>query len=259
MAKSILKATRSTCKETLYGDLGWQSIAAIQDCHRIKYLDRLLSLDDCRWPKVALNYMLNTNNSSKIRWKWIDNIKDILNVCNINHQILNGNATPTKNWSNSCSDIIKNHDFRKLIDQAKNKFSLANYVNLKSYRCIEPYLLDQVDFQGVNLKFKARSNTLPLNNRTCKWDKSIDNGLCSVCNNGIEDVCHFLFICKGYASIRADEFHKLEQCFLINNMYDVWVMFISGSLQMKLMLTLGNTSHYNHVHNSENISPAKAI
>jgi len=40
MARTILKASRTTCKEALYGDLGWESIASIQDCHRMKYLER---------------------------------------------------------------------------------------------------------------------------------------------------------------------------------------------------------------------------
>ena len=40
MARTILRASRNTAKEALYGELRWDSIATIQTNHRIKYFDR---------------------------------------------------------------------------------------------------------------------------------------------------------------------------------------------------------------------------
>ena len=57
---------------------------------------------------------------------------------------------------------------------------------------METYLLDKTDFYGASLKFKIRSNTLPLEKKLSKWTADID-GTCKLCNNGLEDVNHFLF------------------------------------------------------------------
>lgn len=251
MARNILKASRTTCKEALYGDLGWQSIAAIQDCHRIKYLDRLLALNNSRWPKLAFNNMFITHNSRSIKWKWLDHIKLTLEECDMVH-ILN-TIVPSNRWVNICSERLKTIDHTNLLNQAKEKSSLWYYVNLKSSHNLETYLLDKTDFYGVNLKFKARSNTLPLNSRTSRWNKDHDES-CSLCKNGAEDIIHFLFTCKSLNEIRIEEYTKLEDSLFTINYHDVWFLFIAGDLQMKLMLTLGNTSPYSCLGSAENIS-----
>ena len=53
------------------------------------------------------------------------------------------------------------------------------------------YLLCSKDFFAASLKFKARSNTLQLNDRTYPWNND-GNNICPLCKNGIEDLKHML-------------------------------------------------------------------
>ena len=69
-----------------------------------------------------------------------------------------------------------------------------------------------------------------------------NDGQCKLCNYGIEDVTHFLFICEGLKCIRIDEYKKLELLLVSNNFFYAWELFISSDLVTKLSLTLGDNS-----------------
>ena len=49
-------------------------------------------------------------------------------------------------------------------------------------------------------------------------------------------------MCSALNEIRIDEYKKLENCLVNNACSDIWELFISGSLDVKLHLTLGSTS-----------------
>ena len=107
---------------------------------------------------------------------------------------------------------------------------------------METYLLDKTDFYGASLKFKIRSNTLPLEKKLSKWTADID-GTCKLCNNGLEDVNHFLFfLCQALNAIRIDEYVKLENDLAMLECSDVWEFFISSDLDVKYSLALGSRS-----------------
>ena len=106
---------------------------------------------------------------------------------------------------------------------------------------MENYLLDKTDFYGASLKFKIRSNTLPLENKLSKWTLESD-GTCKLCNNGLEDVKHFLFVCQALNVVRNDEYLKLERDLTMINCSDIWELFISSNLDVKYNLVLGSTS-----------------
>ena len=57
-----------------------------------------------------------------------------------------------------------------------SKSSLTNHRSIKPTPGLETYLLDKVDFHGASLKFKLRSNTLPLEYKVSKWNKE-SNGM----------------------------------------------------------------------------------
>ena len=151
-----------------------------------------------------------------MKWNWLKQTKDIFN--NGLHEIHNFNINDIRN---SCivESVIKDLDKHNLFESAMEKPSLSTYLKLKSYHQgitflytgMEKYLLDKLDFKGVNLKFRARSNTLQLNTKTCKWSNEVDE-TCPLCHSGIEDISHFLFICRNTQinNIRIDEFCKLE-------------------------------------------------
>ena len=55
MARTILKANRSTAKEALYGDLGWQPIKITQDILKAKYIRNIMCMEMNRW-KTYVKY-----------------------------------------------------------------------------------------------------------------------------------------------------------------------------------------------------------
>lgn len=55
MAISILKAPRNMTKEAMYAELGWSSLISVQDRFRLDFFDRLLSMNNDRWPKLLFN------------------------------------------------------------------------------------------------------------------------------------------------------------------------------------------------------------
>jgi hypothetical protein len=145
------------------------------------------------------------------------------------------------NWAHT----IKFHHYDLFVDEwfieASTKTSLIDYISFKDSPSLESYLLDKTDFHAASLKFKLRSNTLPLERRVSKWTPASD-GTCKLCNNGVEDVAHFLFICDVLKDIRIDEYKKLKHRLINKACTDIWELFISSNLAIKLNLTLGSTS-----------------
>ena len=72
------------------------------------------------------------------------------------------------------------------------------------------------------------SNTLQLNDRTYHWNND-GNNICPLCKNGIEDLKHFMFICKPLQCIRAAEYKSLENQLKTNNLEAIWQLFISSA------------------------------
>ena len=118
------------------------------------------------------------------------------------------------------------------------KSSLRNYALLKDNPRLEDYLLCNKEFFAASLKFKARSNTLQLNDRTYHWNND-GNNICPLCKNGIEDLKHFMFICKPLQCIRAAEYKSLENQLKTNNLEAIWQLFISSDLNVKTCFLLG--------------------
>ena len=57
-------------------------------------------------------------------------------------------------------------EYTPVMTISQEKTSLNDYLQFKDVVILEEYLLDNTDFYGCSLKFKARSNTLPLDYRT---------------------------------------------------------------------------------------------
>jgi len=245
MARHILKAPRNTPRVTLYGDLGWVPIATIQNSFRAKYFYRLLNLDEHRWPKLLFNTMMCLDlDPSALRFKFLSSIRSNLSKLDMDHvyhcaQTLSDQINP--NWVHTIKYLNYKLFVNEWYNEACMKTSLVDYVSLKDSPSLESYLLDKTDFHAAALKFKLRSNTLPLERRFSKWDSDND-GTCKLCNDGIEDVVHFLFICNALRDIRIDEYKKLEESLMNNSGKDIWELFISGNIDIKIHLTLGSIS-----------------
>ena len=128
------------------------------------------------------------------------------------------------------------------LEELGSKSSLFYYAKLKNEPSLENYLLEKINFNGANLKFKVRSNTLPLDSRLSKWTDEI-NGCCTICNSGdTEDIIHFLFTCTALTTIRENQLDILRNELLYNDEYNVWESYNNGNLEDKLVYVLGGNS-----------------
>ena len=245
MARHILKAPRNTPRAALYGDLGWAPISNIQDSFRAKYFARVNNMEHHRWPKLLLNTMLSLKiEPIKLRYKFLNCIYNILMKCDLTNVIdcaKIGMLPRNPRWANSIKGTINNIFNKEWIEDVKSKSSLIDYSNIKYTPHMEIYLLDKTDFYGASLKFKIRSNTLPLEHKVSRWTPGINDGTCQLCNNGLEDIKHFLFTCQSLNTIRSNEYSNLENNLIDINGIDVWELFISGNLDLKYKFMIGST------------------
>ncbi len=247
MARSILKASRNTPVECLLGELGWQPISIIQDNLRAKYFERLRTMSIHRWPKLMFNVtrMIDFYNPVKNKNKhlrWVSYVNNMFTEYGMDH-VLSDTSMNSSSSINRFKDNIKDVNNCKWINGVRSKSSLLYYALLKDKPLLEEYLLCNTDFYGASLKFKARSNTLPLNARTYKWNND-NSTICPLCNNGNEDLKHFLFTCNSLQNIRAAEYKCLENDLKDNNFDDIWYLFISSDLNVKTCLYLGLSKTY---------------
>jgi hypothetical protein len=74
----------------------------------------------------------------------------------------------------------------------------------------QAYLCSINDFWDSRLKFLARNNYLPLNERLFKINLR-ESSKCNICDDDIvEDLHHFLFECKTLRGIRQELFEEIE-------------------------------------------------
>ncbi|XP_071963907.1 uncharacterized protein [Antedon mediterranea] len=252
MARTILKASRSTAKEALYGDLGWQPIKVTQDIFKAKYIRNVMCMEMYRWPKLILNTIIRHKNFNS-RYQFINEFEKTCDYIKFDfNAILNDICTGTDidiNWVKPFENTIKQSYSTFWKQEVLRKSSLLDYSLIKESPSLEPYLLDKTDFYGSSLKFKLRINTLPLGKITNKWNIDNLNDKCKVCGSGEEDVKHFLFICNKLHCIRMEELQTLQHKLIAINCVDTWVNFISGDLSIKVQYVLGSTLfHKNNSH-----------
>ena len=152
--------------------------------------------------------------------------------------IFKDNLYDSRSWIKTFNNISVDNYNNKWLVSAMSKSSLKDYVLYKRKPSLESYLLCKLDFYGAAIKFKARSNTLPLNSRVHSWKPDL-NIICPICNKDTEDLKHFLFICSSLNDIRADELRKLEIQLLSHDLETFWSIYISSNLTIKLCLMLG--------------------
>jgi len=236
MARTILKAPRNVAKDAMYGDLGWQTMYSIQNNIRVQYFNRLKQMDEDRLPKLLLNAIFHVEDN--LKWGWLCNINSALVNCDM--QMYYNCNNEYDNWSYifKCKNKVKDQIEWK--ERILKKSSLDEYNKHKDIPCLEPYLLDKLNFNGVSLKFKARTNSLNLENKKKIWNDQ-NTGMCKMCNlNEIENVDHFMFKCSSLRNVRFKHFKELEESLNRQGWRSIWIIFNEGDLSVKHHLLLDN-------------------
>ena len=180
-----------------------------------------------RWPRLLLKAILQVQDV--MRWKWPCTIQNTLQKCNMVNVY---NIEPDNTWIKMFKIENKNIDAKEWYERAKLKSSLKDYIKYKGEPTLEHYLLDQNNFKGINLKFKARSNSLELEGSKSSWSQEY-SGLCKICNNNMkETVDHFVFQCSRLHTIREDTFKELKN--------ELYLTGVSDHLGMTLKMAQWN-------------------
>jgi hypothetical protein len=88
--------------------------------------------------------------------------------------------------------------------------SLSNYNTYHISPGKQEYVCNINDFCASRMKFLARTNYLPLNERLFKINLR-ESSKCNICDDDIvEDLHHFLFECKALRGIRQELFEEIE-------------------------------------------------
>jgi hypothetical protein len=89
-----------------------------------------------------------------------------------------------------------------------SSLSIYNTFNISPGK--QAYLCSINYFWASRLKFLARTNYLPLNERLFKINLR-ESSKCNICDDDIvEDLHHFLFECKTFRGIRQELFEEIE-------------------------------------------------
>lgn len=178
-----------------------------------------------------------------LKFTFLDSCKNTLDKCgdlNMFENIFNFdnftfNSFSVRNIDTHVADSYKT----EWVNNINQKSSLKDYSKLKFTPSLEKYLLDKTNFLGASLKFKLRSNTLPLDGRTCKWSKEI-SGHCTLCQSGeIEDIRHFLFNCTSLSIVREAELSNLKHELDLCDESATWDKFTNCNIDDKIHFVLG--------------------
>jgi hypothetical protein len=168
--KIILKTKVRFPKSAFLSEYGWEPIN--------EFLDR-----------QSVNYLC-------VEWKYVNYMKNIFQSIGFDHY----------NYGNINTNIFK-HFFGKAVQDKElsrrlEMSSLSNYNTFNISPGKQAYLCSMNDFWASRLKFLARTNYLPLNERLFKINLR-ESPKCNFCDEDIvEDLHHFLFECKTLRGIR---------------------------------------------------------
>ena len=252
MARAILKAPRNTASQALIGDLGWDTIECIHNRLKVNYYSRLHNMDPHRWPKLLFNatFIMHDHNTN-LRWKWLKSIQHILCEHEMNSSFSNLQYD-NPGWINKFKVNGVHNNCLQWYYNACDKSSLKCYVMFKSHPYMETYLMDKLDFYGSSLKFRARANVLPLDGRLRSWVIGND-GTCTLCRNGLEDIKHFMLSCDALSLIRDNEMYKLYCNLKELGLLYIWNLFNSCDDDTKLCMVLGS-NYFNVMYNLEGVT-----
>ena len=236
--KFLFRAPNGTSKATVLGELGWKSISSLQDRLRLKFYDRLIKMEEHRWPKMILLQLFGMIRTGKsITWPWVKHMKNLLTSIGLDHIWCNDSPV-NRHWINSAIRIHNSQQYDIFLSNMTpcKAMVFRNKHELK----LEDYLKDPISPEESILKFKARAEVLEMEGRKLSWKSYNGNGNCTNCNlQEQETVTHFLLICPSYSKERISLFTNPEDELTRAGGVFLWETFMSCNAERKKDLLLG--------------------
>ena len=226
MAKRILRCSKMTARQAMYGDLGWWKLQTRRNLKKLIYWFHIQSLPDNRLLKKV--YM-----ATKLKGKptsWASTVGNLLNTYGLSHVWQNpqliynldnkGNleaktiSDHKQCWRRFISSKIFDHEQKSwwsdMVINGENS-KLRTYVTFKKSLRLEKYLLAPSSNAGKRFHTSLRSGT---NILAIDMDRRVgihkDFRFCKQCDlKLVEDEKHFLVYCPKYAQLRNNFYQSI--------------------------------------------------
>ena len=203
-----LGANRMVGTEAIRGDMGWSTFEERLFKGKLKYKIRLEKMDRNRWAKnVYLNSGTKSNwnkNCSRIAGKcgffrrWVDNVDGGVREWVLSLLLGEENMYDERKWKGIINNNVKEHGLLKWKQGMEKKSTLKMYSEKEKPKKEIFYNGNK----GSSLLFKARTNSLEINDRTYRFNGSRDRW-CKMCNRGVEETLdHVIVECSAYDTAR---------------------------------------------------------
>jgi len=197
--RSMLGAPKYAPVTTLRGEIGSSSMEARIMETRIKYIKYTIEQgENSLLGRISEEY-INKRNS-----KWSKASLEYFKCAEISFRKLK-EISP-----NEIKNRIKKWDTLKWREEMEEKSSLTLYRQYKSSVGGEDRVYD--NRPSSIILYKARANVLPLNDRN-RFQNPNASTTCSICNNGVEDLAHFILWCSAFNHVRMNDVH-LQQPYI---------------------------------------------
>jgi hypothetical protein len=197
-----LKTKMSFPKSAFLSEFGWEPINEFLDWQRVNYFARFDELPAHRLCKIVF---MELKNSECVEWKYVNYMKNIVQSLGLDHYHYGNFNTNIFNIFSVKQFKIRNYlRYWKWAVYQSITYLIFHQGNKHIYACS----ID--DFWASRLKFLARTNYFPFNERLFKINLR-ESSKCSICDDDmVEDLHHFLFECKTLRAIRQELFGEME-------------------------------------------------
>ena len=193
--KRILGVRSTTPNFMVYGELGRVPLETIVQTRMITFWYKLLSSNKLSSKLYNLTYALNINN--KFKYKWLTNIKKILDSLGLSFIFNDQNKTQFNlNWLKSTIKTrLKDQFVQSWTNSITNSSRGQFYILFKQELKFESYLTCLRN-PLANYMTKLRTCNIKIPYETGRWSKTPrDERICQLCNADIGNEFHYLFIC----------------------------------------------------------------
>ena len=217
----FLGVHRFTPNPAIQGDMGWTTPHYRTLYNMLRYWNKLILMNDNRLTKKIFlwDYSRNTQN-------WCGELKQIFQMINLTYIFDNLELVDLNLAKDRLSESMYyewQHELLikpklEIYSLCKDNIQVENYVKFPMYKA-ERSLFAQLRAGTLGLKMETgRFTSIPINDR-----------ICEICNEGIEDEIHFICHCPQYTLLRDNLFEQAT---------NVWSPFSNATDKDKLVFLM---------------------
>jgi exonuclease III len=207
--KSILHLNKSTPNPMVYGELGCFPLRVYVNTRIIGFWGRLLTGLENKLSFIMYKAMLKLNSEDSGNFKWIENVKSILNNLGLSN-VWETQSFPSLLWLKQCVLQRSKDQYTQLwFSQVAEGRKCINYRIFKSLFTIEPYLLILPDKLRIQLsRFRCRNSRIPIE-MGARSNIPRAERKCTLCQQGeVGDEFHYIFCCTFFSEQRKQLINK---------------------------------------------------